>query len=367
MIDKKLIKNIDFFLLLCIYLISAIGIIAISSATHVQETGSYSMVLRQVLWLAIATIAFIVIISIDYNFLGSYSTYIYILNIALLLLVMVIGHESKGAQSWIPLGPFNLQPSEFAKVAIIITLSKFLSEKEGPLNNLKDIFMVLLHVGAPFILIFVQPDLGTALVFVAITIGMLFVFGIDFRWILTGGITAAVTMPFVWFFALKEHQKNRILTFLNPSLDPLGAGYHAIQSKIAVGSGMLTGRGLYNGTQTQLNFLPESHTDFIFSVVGEEFGFIGASIVVVLYLIVVYRIIRIAMNAKDEFGMYICIGVVSMFLFQIFENIGMTIGLMPITGITLPFMSYGGSSLLANMMAVGLVVSVGMRRQKINF
>ncbi|TZE82241.1 rod shape-determining protein RodA [Calorimonas adulescens] len=367
MVDKKLIKNIDYFLLLSIYLICAIGIVAISSATHVQETGSYSMVIRQILWLAIGTVAFIIIISLDYNLIGSYSTYIYFLNLILLLLVMVIGHKSNGAQSWIQLGSFMLQPSEFAKIAIIVTLSKYLSGKEGPLNNLKDILTVGFHVGLPFLLIFIQPDLGTALVFIAIMIGMLFIFGIDFRWIVVGGLTIAVATPLIWLFALKEHQKWRILTFLNPSLDPLGYGYHAIQSKIAIGSGMITGRGLFNGTQTQLDFLPEAHTDFIFSVVGEELGFIGTMTVVILYFIIVYRIIRIAMNAKDKFGMYICVGVVSMLLFQIFENIGMTIGLMPITGITLPFMSYGGSSLLANMLAIGLVINVGMRRQKINF
>lgn len=366
-IDKKFIKNIDFFLLICIYIIAAIGIVAIGSATHVQETGSYSMVLRQVLWLVLGTVMFIAVISIDYSFLSSYSRYIYIVNIILLLMVMAVGHQSKGAQSWISFGLFNFQPSEFAKVAIIITLSKYLSEKDGPLDNLNDVLTVLLHVGIPFVLIFIQPDLGTALVFVAITIGMLFIYGVDIKWILAGGITAAVSMPLIWFFALEVHQKNRIITFLNPSLDPLGTGYHAIQSKIAIGSGMLTGRGLYNGTQTQLNFLPEAHTDFIFSVVGEELGFIGAASVVMVYLIILYRIIRIAMNAKDKFGMYMCVGVASMFLFQIFENIGMTIGLMPITGITLPFMSYGGSSFLSNMMALGLVINVGMRRQKINF
>ncbi len=369
MIDKKLIKNIDFVLLICIYIVSAIGLIAISSATHVQESGSYSSVIKQALSLAIGTVAFIVMISFDYSYLSAYSKYIYIFNIIILLMVWVagIGHQSKGAQSWIALGFLNFQPSEFAKVAIIISLSKFLADRDGPLDNAHDVLMVLLNVGIPFILIFIQPDLGTALVFAAVTIGMLLIYGVDFKWILAGGATLAVSMPIIWFYALEPHQKNRIITFLNPSLDPLKTGYHAIQSKIAVGSGMLTGRGLYNGTQTQLNFLPEARTDFIFSVVGEELGFVGAATIVLLYFIILYRIIRIAMKAKDKFGMYLCVGVASMFLFQIFENIGMTIGLMPITGITLPFMSYGGSSLLANMISLGMVINVGMRKQKINF
>ena len=367
MVDKKLLKNVDYVLVICVYIVAAIGILAISSATHVKENGSYSSVIKQALSLAIGTVAFILLMSMDYSYLNGYSKYIYIANIIILLMVAVVGHVSKGAQSWISLGFFNLQPSEFAKVACIITLSKFLSERDGPLDNAHDVLMIMMNVGIPFVIIFVQPDLGTALVFVAITLGMLFVYGIEKKFILAGGSAVAVSMPIIWFYALKPHQRNRIITFINPSRDPLKTGYHAIQSKIAVGSGMLTGRGLYNGTQTQLNFLPEARTDFIFSVVGEELGFIGAAIVVLLYLIILYRIIKIAARAKDKFGMSLCVGVAAMFLFQIFENIGMTIGLMPITGITLPFMSYGGSSLLANLIALGIVISVGMRRQKINF
>ncbi len=222
-------------------------------------------------------------------------------------------------------------------------------------------------MGVPTALVLTEPDLGGAMVFLSIFAGMVFAAGISYRLILWGIAAGIAAIPPAWMFLLEEHQKTRLLVFLNPGIDPLGGGYHVIQSMIAVGSGRLLGKGLYQGTQNKLDFLPAQHTDFIFSVLGEELGFVGAVVLIFFLFLMLYRILDAARQAKDRFGYLVVIGVLSMFTFQIFENIGMTIGIMPITGLTLPFVSYGGSSLLANMLAIGLVINVGMRRQRINF
>ena len=239
-------------------------------------------------------------------------------------------------------------------------------KKVGKLNTFKDLIPIFIFVGIPFFLILKQPDLGTALVFIAILMGMLFVAGIRLKHFVAIIIAGLAALPVFWYF-LKDYQKERLMVFLDPNADPLGSGYHIIQSKIAIGSGMFFGKGIFSGTQSQLNFLPENHTDFIFAVVGEETGFIGALIVLLLYFIILYRGIRIASAAKDNFGMLLATGITSMFVFHILVNIGMTMGIMPVTGIPLPLMSYGISSLVMNLFSIGLLLNIYMRRQKIMF
>lgn len=364
--DPKLLKNIEYVILIIILSITIISVIIISSATHATSpNGDFHYVKMQLLWFGLGCIAMIVIMAFDYHTIAEWSNIIYVVNICMLLLVMFLGREGGGAQRWINIGPFRLQPSEFAKIAIIITLAKHL-EKKKSLENLKDLASVFLHVCVPVILVYKQPDLGTSLIILSIMFGMLFVAGISYK--LFGGIllAGALSMPILWRF-MDQYQKNRLLIFLNPYLDPLGKGYHVIQSKIAIGSGKIFGKGLFKGTQNQLDFLPVKHTDFIFAVLGEEWGFVGSILLLILFFGLLYQTIWVAFKARDMLGTYIVIGVVTMWTFQILVNIGMNLGIMPVTGIPLPFMSYGGSSFIMNMMAAGLVLNVGMRRQKILF
>ena len=236
----------------------------------------------------------------------------------------------------------------------------------GKLNSLHDLLPVAAYVGVPFLLVLKQPDLGTSLVFMAIFLGMLFVCGINLR--LLGGLFAAgvAMMPLLWHF-LKDYQKMRIMVFMDPNVDPLGSGYHIIQSKIAIGSGMLFGKGLFQGTQSQLNFLPENHTDFIFAVVGEELGFLGVVVLLLLYLVVLWRGIKIAQDASDIFGRLLAVGITSMLAFHVLVNVGMTLGIMPVTGIPLPLMSYGVSSLTTNIMSIAMLLNIQLRKQKLLF
>lgn len=364
--ERKLLKNIEYPILIAVVLITIVSVLIISSATHARAPGgSFHTAKMQIAWFAIGLVLMVVVMSIDYHSFAHWSNIIYVLNILALLLVILKGEEGGGAQRWLNLGPLRLQPSEFAKLAIIISLSRHL-EKKKDLKSIQDLLSVFLHIAAPTLLIYKQPDLGTSLVLTAMAFGMMFIAGLSYK--LLAGIVAVgiLSLPVLWKI-LSPYQRDRILVFINPYLDPLGKGYHVIQSKIAIGSGKLLGKGLFQGTQNQLDFLPVKHTDFIFAVLGEEWGFIGGLVLFALYFILLYYTIRVAFKARDLLGTYMVIGVVSMWTFQILVNIGMNIGIMPVTGIPLPFMSYGGSSFLMNMMAVGLVLNVGMRRQKIMF
>jgi len=327
-----------------------------------------------------------------------------------LILVMLAGTSAKGAQRWISIGSFNVQPSEFAKLGLIITLAALLSTKNSA--NIGSVLRSLAITSVPWALVFLQPDLGTSLVFGAITLGMLYWANVNPGWLilLSSPVISAIlfniylpvwcawtalmvliawqTLPWpirgtigalginlaggeigliLWTKILKEYQKERLITFLNPEHDPLGSGYHLIQSRIAIGSGELWGRGLYHGTQTQGNFVPEQHTDFIFSAVGEELGFVGCMAVMVVFWFLCLRLVIIAQTAKDNFGSLLAIGVLAMIVFQVIINIGMTIGVAPVTGIPLPWISYGRSAMLTNFIAIGLVESVANYRQRLKF
>lgn len=369
MLDRRLVKNIDRGLLLAVAALAGIGLLAIFSATHSKQAGNvgaYYYVLRQSFAAALGAVAMVFVVNFDYRFLERLVRPVYLGNLALLATVLVLGHTAKGAQSWFRLGFISFEPAEVAKVALIITLARHL-ERRDDLHRWSGIASAFTHVALPILLILAQPDLGTALVFVAIFFTMLYVGGARPRHLLTIiGVGALLAIP-AFFFVLKPYQQARIMMFVNPYADPTGNGYNVIQSMIAVGSGRLFGKGLFAGTQTQLNFVPEHHTDFIFSVIGEEFGFLGAAVVLGLYYYIFRRGLAAVAEAKDRFGMLLASGVVAMLFAHVLINVGMNVGVMPVTGIPLPFLSYGGSSLIANLMGIGLLINVYMRRQKILF
>ena len=355
--QNRYFRNLDWWLVIAIFGLVGIGICLIASATHsfAVTTGKAWHVERQSLFLAIDLALVIFSLRFDYRLLKDIATPLYVFNIILLLAVMFLGHSQLGAQRWIQIGPLSIQPSEFSKAIMIVCLAAFLNKRLETLDSFTDYLPALAYAFVPFILVMKQPDLGTSLVFMAILLGMLLISGFKVRWLMYMSGALIALMPALWHI-LKEYQKNRIRVFLDPELDPFGAGYHVIQSKIAIGSGLLTGKGWFLGTQSQLNFLPENHTDFIFAVAGEEFGFIGIFIILLLYLIVIWRGLTIALNAEDDFGTLLAVGITFMFMFHVLVNIGMTAGIMPVTGVPLPFMSYGVSSLTTNMLLAGLLL-----------
>lgn len=368
MISQRYLRKLDFTLIAVSVLIVGISLIIIGSATHVNTPSEdrYWYVQRQGIFAVLNCLLIFFMLHFDYKNLKQYGNHLYVFNLIILLAVILFGKVAMGAQRWIEIGPISLQPSEFSKIIMIISLAALLDQKIGKLNTFRDLLPVAAYVGLPFLLVMRQPDLGTSLVFMAILLGMTFIAGINLRILMILFGAGLAFLPIFWHF-LKDYQKMRIMVFMDPNVDPLGSGYHIIQSKIAIGSGMLFGKGLFGGTQSQLNFLPENHTDFIFAVVGEELGFIGAAFLLILYLVLLYRGVKIASEAGDSFGSLLATGITSMLTFHVLVNIGMTAGIMPVTGIPLPLMSYGVSSLTTNLLAIGILLNIHMRRQKILF
>jgi len=366
--NNRLLRRLDITMIATVAAIIVISLVIIGSATHINTPSDerYWFVQRQGIFAIINGLLIFFLLNFDYKMLQHYGNRLYIFNLIMLVAVMVLGQSALGAQRWIQIGPITLQPSEFSKIIMIISLAAILEDKIGKLNTFKDLLPVAAYLGVPFLLVLKQPDLGTSLVFLAIFIGMIFAAGVNLRLLAMIFGAGIACLPILWHF-LKDYQKMRIMVFMDPNVDPLGSGYHIIQSKIAIGSGMLFGKGLFGGTQSQLNFLPENHTDFIFAVVGEELGFVGAAILLILYLILLYRGVKIAREASDNFGMLLAVGISSMLAFHVLVNVGMTTGIMPVTGIPLPLMSYGVSSLTTNMMSIGILLNIYMRRQKILF
>lgn len=364
---KENLKNFDTPLFFACVILAIIGLILVFSAS--KSYGSLRIILVQSVAFITGVFICLVMAFWDYEFLSTKWLYIFGANIFLLVLVLIIGigAEEVGGNSWIDLGVIKFQPSEIVKIGYIICFAVQLDYFREDINNIKNILLFILHFAIIIGLILLQPDFGTAMVFVAIFTGMVFVAGINYKYILSAIGLGVVSAPLLWFFFLSEYQKDRIRVFLNPELDPLRSGYQVIQSKLAVGSGEIAGSGLLQGVQTQLGYLPAKHTDFIFSVAGEEFGFIGAFLIVALIVFIIIRCFHIAYNARNPLGTYIATGIGMMFLAQSFENICMTIGLMPVTGITLPFLSYGGSSLLTTFIAIGIVLNIKIRHRVINF
>jgi len=355
-----LLKNIYWSLFLIPLALSFIGIAFIYSATASNPEAHYAT--RQLIWLAVGILIMAMVFVRGYKFFIDTSYIFYIASLVLLVAVWVVGVKKLGAQRWLELGFFQLQPSEFCKLAVILTLAKFLGSRKINQSQVLTVAIAFALVLVPLVLILIQPDLGTALIFIPVLFCMLFIWGSKLRYLLVPLGMAVLSTPFMWHFLLQEYQKRRLLVFLNPNIDPLGSGYTAIQSKIAVGSGQLFGKGWLEGTQNKLRFLPEHHTDFIFSVIGEEWGFVGSLVLVALFICFLWRAIDMMLLTTESSAKLLGIGIIAVFFFHISVNIGMTVGLMPITGLPLPFVSYGGSSLLVSFFSVGLLLSIYKER-----
>ncbi|MCL6106715.1 MAG: rod shape-determining protein RodA [Actinobacteria bacterium] len=369
---RTYLRHFDYGLLAAVCGLIVFGMLIIYSATHSDPglPSPYYYVRLQAIAAAVGALLMLVLALIDFRGLRAYRWHMYAGIVGLIVLVFIMGAAVKGGQRWINLGFFQVQPSELAKVVMILVLSAFLADRQRGEPGSRTTLITIGYAMLPALLVFLQPDFGTMIVLVAVTLALLFVYGtrlLHFFMIAVvigaGLVMVFEVLPHIGLHLLKSYQVDRLLVFLHPNQDPSGAGYNLLQSKIAIGSGMVTGQGLYQGTQTQLSFLPEHHTDFIFSVLGEELGFVGAAALLAMYAVVVWRGVRIAIISNSVFGSLIAAGVVAMLVFQIFVNIGMTIGIMPITGIPLPFMSYGGSSMVSNLLAVGLLESIHIRSQ----
>jgi len=371
--DVRLIKEIDKTALISLILLILYGILNIYLCTKGMDNGA-QFVRKQVYAFILSLLVLYIFMAVDYTIICDYVPIFYWGSVILLLAAMIpgIGIVVNGARGWIGFGSFQVQPAEFAKIGIILMLAKRLDEMDGKINDVKNFFILVFYAAVPVLIIVRQPDMGMSMVCFFIVLGIFFVMGLDIK-IIGGGLMCLVLLiSIVWNSGLIEpYQKARFTGFLDPAADDAKTGYHLIQSEIAIGSGGILGSrpSLKNDKSTgyAAQNVPEVQTDFIFAAISEQWGFLGATLLIVLYGFLIYKMISIARTSKDIFGSVICVGIVSYFLFAIFQNIGMTIGLMPITGITLPLISYGGSSLLTTVVSVGLVINVGMRRKKIHF
>ena len=363
MIDRRLIEHFDWGFLAIVAAIAAIGLLTLYSAVTADASGPQTILFyKQIIWFAAGLVAMVVSFSFNYKLLDRWAYPLYAGCVLLLLWVLLHGKLVGGSRRWLVLGPISLQPSELAKLAIILALAKYFSKDATARGyTLRELLRPLVLIGIPFALIVIQPDLGTAGLLALIACAMIVFVKIERRsfFMLLGA--CALIAPSVWFF-LKDYQKKRILVFLNPDLDPLGAGYHIIQSKIASGSGFISGKGYLKGTQNALSFLPEEHTDFIFSVLAEEWGFYGSAVLVILFIALIFWGLNIARGCREPFGTILAVGITAMIFWQVIINIGMTMGLMPVVGVPLPYVSYGGSSVLTTSICFGLLLNISMRR-----
>ncbi len=364
---KRELKNVEWSIVIIVMILCIIGLVALFSATQETEHDDFN---KQIIWLVVSIVIMIATIMIDYETISRFSIFLYG-GIILLLIAVFFTKPINGATSWFNIGAFSLQPGEFAKVAVILFTSfsivKIKQKGKDEINKITKLLIILAIVGVPILLIAKQPDYGTAAAFVVATALMLIAAGIDKKYIIITSILIVVAVPVFYNFILPEHAKKRIDIFLNPESDPRGSGYNIIQSKLAIGAGGLTGMGLFKGNQTQLGFLHPKTTDFIYAVIGEEMGFIIAAAIIILYVFLIIKCLYIAKTAKNELGTLIATGITGVFLFHMIENIGMVMGLLPITGVPLPFISYGGSSLITNFICIGLLVNISSKRQKTIF
>lgn len=356
--DPRWLKSLPVPILRNTLILMMVGVMFIHSASF-RMSGDFAT--RQLFWIGASFLALFLTVRLGYRFFLGVSYALYVLAVLLLIWVFFAGVIRLGAQRWIQIGPVSFQPSEFAKLASLLALANFLGSRNSWEGEGKALGMTALLIGVPTFLILKQPDLGSALLLIPMGVVLLFLWGIRYRYLVWTSLAALASSPLIWNL-LKGYQKKRILVFLNPNLDPLGAGYTAIQSRIAVGSGGLFGKGWLHGTQSQLDFVPEHHTDFIFSVVAEELGFLGSLFLIVLYGTLFYQIFQVIERTTDIKGRLLAAGVLALLFFQTLINVGMSFGLFPITGITLPLVSYGGSSLVATSIALGLLVSVHKER-----
>ena len=363
MFDRRLVQYFDWGLLGTVFLAGSLGLVVLYSAVRAGPVSPHEILFsKQLIWFAAGLVVMVALFLFDYKRLDRWTYLIYGGCIVLLICVFLFGKQFGGSRRWLTIGQISIQPSEFVKIGVIICLAGYYSRRINSKGlTLRQLFIPLILTAVPFVLILKQPDLGTAMLIVLI-VGSMTVFAkIERRSFIYILISGAVVTPMVWFL-LRGYQKQRLLTFLSPDRDPLGAGYHIIQSKIAIGSGMIFGKGFLKGTQNALSFLPEQHTDFIFSVLAEEWGFIGSIIIFLVFLMLIACCLNVAYRCRDPFGTMISVGITIMISWQVFINIGMVMGLMPIVGVTLPLVSYGGSSIITMMVSIGILMNIGMRR-----
>ena len=364
---NKIFKNMEWWILISAILLCIVGFVALYSASQQFDL---EYLKRQIIWFTISIVIMVITMFIDYDFLGKLSPIFYA--IALVSLIAVLFSRSiNGANSWFNIGFFSFQPAELAKISVILFLAsvmvKIQERDKQDINIFWKLLIVLSVVFVPVFLIILQPDYGTAAAYLVALVLMLFVSGIDKKYIISAFILVIIALPLIYMFILPEHAKKRIDVFLNPESDPKGSGYNVLQSKIAIGAGELTGMGILNGNQTQMGYLSPKTTDFIYSVIGEEMGFIVSGAVVLVYVTLITRALYVAKTAKDDLGSYIAAGISGIFLFHLTENIGMTLGLLPITGVPLLFISYGGSSMITSFICIGLLLNISGNRKKTIF
>ena len=365
--NNRFLKNIEWWILILAILLCVVGFVALYSAT---QSDDYSEFKKQITWFIVGFVIMVIFTFIDYKILIKISPILYGISIILLIAVLFTASRN-GASSWFKIGGFTLQPAEFTKIAVVLMLAyvtvKVQSKGKEEINNIVKLCAVIATAALPILLIILEPDFGTAMAYIFALVAILFVAGIDKKYIIISVISIAVALPLVYQFVLPNHAKSRIDVFFNPESDPKGAGYNILQSKLAIGSGELTGMGLLNGNQTQLGYLSPKTTDFIFSVIGEEMGFLLATGVIIIYVLLVTKSLYIAKTAKDDYGTYIATGISAIFLFHMTENIGMTMGLLPITGVPLLFVSYGGSSMMTSFICIGILLNISGNRKKTIF
>lgn len=357
-LDRRFVRTFDYGTVLVLAILLAVGILAVASAAAGQDL---DLARRQATFAGVGLLLALIIGAIDYRRLTGNAYLLWGLGIVALIVVLLFAPRISGARSWLRIGSFGLQPSEFAKVAVLLALARLFADREPRPFGLRGMAMPVLLVAAPVALTAVQPDQGTAATFLPMLIAIAWAAGLQLRTIGSIAALGVVAAP-VWYWTLRDYQRSRLVSFWNPEADPLNTGYQLVQSKIAVGSGGLLGKGLFSGTQSQLNFLPEQENDFIMALMGEELGFVGVTAVLLLYLMLLVRILHGAYLARERAGAYLCAGVAALLGFHLAVNVGMVIGYVPITGIPLPLLSYGGSSVLATSVAVGLAISVRSRR-----
>lgn len=355
------LASFDWSLFLAVLFTCGVSLLTLFSATF-QNPDLSGLVVRQAFWIGVGLLALLVMLSIDYHTLAGFTPLLYSASLLALGYLLFFGRSIAGTRGWLELGPMNMQPSEFVKIVLIMTVGTYIAATGGHKLGWRPLATLMVLGGVPLALILKQPDVGTAATLVPVVLVAVFVAGIQVRVLVILALILALALPIAWVTYFKDYQKERILTFVDPERDPQGAGYQVRQSKIAVGSGGLTGQGLFKGTQSKLQFLPAQQTDFIFAVVAEELGFAGAGMLVGLYLFMTLRCLAAARLARDKLGRYLALGFGTAFGCQSLVNLGMMVGLVPIVGIPLPLMSYGGSSMVATLMGFGLVLNVNMRR-----
>jgi rod shape determining protein RodA len=361
MFDRRLVQNFDWVLLGLVVIICAMGIVNLYSAGYNRGEGT-PLYIKQLYWLALGLGVMFVTLTYDYRHLEKLSYPVFIISILLLLAVMFGGKMVSGSRRWLPLGPFSFQPAELAKIGIILALGTYFNQRPRmEAMGLKDLIVPGLLVLGPVALIIKQPDLGSGILVALVAASIILFVGVRWRTLMGCGLTLVMLSPVIWHF-LKDYQRQRVLTFLDPGKDPLGAGYHILQSMIAVGSGQFWGKGFLQGTQSQLYFLPEQHTDFVFSVFAEEWGFAGSAVLLLLFTALVLWGLLVARDCKERFGHLLAVGVTALIFWQVFINLCMVTGFLPVVGIPLPLFSYGGSSLITTLLGVGILLNIRMRR-----